>query len=63
MTAHPNRNWRRRMEQAADQWLETAHAKVLAEVPYIGPQVAVLRKRLREAYLAGYQDGRKRDAQ
>jgi len=49
------------MQSAADQWLQTAQAKVLAEVPYAGPQTAALCKRLREAYLAGYQDGRKKD--
>lgn len=47
------------MHQAADQWLQTSRAKVLAEVPYTGPQAEALRKRLREAYLSGYQDGRK----
>ena len=36
------------MQQAADQWLQTSHAKVLAEVPYTGPQGDALRKRLRE---------------
>ena len=59
MTNHPNRNWRQRMQAAADQWLETSHAKVLAEVPYTGPQGDALRKRLRDAYIAGYQDARK----
>ena len=49
------------MQAAADQWLQTSHAKVLAEVPYVGPQADALRKRLRDAYVAGYQDGRKRD--
>ena len=49
------------MSAAADQWIETSHAKVLAGVPYVGPQAEALRKRLRDAYLAGYQDGRKRD--
>lgn len=62
MTNHPNRNWRQRMQAAADQWLETSAGKVLAEVP-IDPRRLVegLRNRLRQAYLAGYQDGRKRD--
>jgi len=49
------------MEQAADQWLQSSHGKVLAEVPYIGPQADALRKRLRDAYIAGFRDGRKRD--
>ena len=61
MTNHPKRNWRANMHAAADQWLQTSHAKVLAEVHYTGPQGDALRKRLRDAYLAGYQDGRKKD--
>lgn len=62
MSNHPNRNWRARMQAAADQWLQTAQSKVLARVPYAGPQDAALRERLREAYLAGYQDGHKRES-
>ena len=31
------------MQQAADQWLQTSHAKVLAEVPYTGPQAGAYR--------------------
>jgi hypothetical protein len=49
------------MQQAADQWSQTTQARVLAEVPYTGPQADALRKRLRDAYLAGYQDGRKKE--
>ena len=50
------------MQQAADQWLQTSAGKVLAEVP-LDPRRAVdgLRNRVREAYLAGYADGRKRN--
>lgn len=54
---HPNRNWRRRMEHAADQWLETSAGKALAEIPLA--TLAGLRNRLREAYLYGYRDGRR----
>lgn len=60
MTNHPNRNWRQRMQQAADQWLQTSEARCLAEIiPYTWPQSEALSKRIRLAYLAGYQDGRK----
>lgn len=50
------------MAQACDQWLETDHGKLLAELP-MDPARAVegWRKRLKMAYLAGYLDGRKRD--
>jgi hypothetical protein len=65
MTNHPNRNWRQRMEQAADQFLESSAGKVLVEVPIDrtkhATEIASLRWRIREAYLLGYQDGRKRD--
>lgn len=49
------------MSAAADQWLESS-ARVLYEAP-LDPTRAIdgLRKRLREAYLAGFVDGRKRD--
>lgn len=62
MTNHPNRNWRQRMLAAADQWLETTMAKALIEIPLDSRRaVDGLRNRIREAYLAGYEDGRKRD--
>ena len=49
------------MQQAADQWLQTSEAKCLAEIPYTGPQAEAFCKRLRDAYLSGYQDGRKKE--
>jgi len=65
VTNHPNRHWRLRMQQAADQWQETSAGKLLAEVPFDfrdpAAFLAGLRKRLRQAYLCGYQDGRKRE--
>ena len=51
------------MQAAADQWLESA-ARVLYEAPLRSDEPARttgLRARLREAYMAGYSDGRKRD--
>lgn len=66
VTNHPNRNWRQRMQAAADQWQQTS-ARVLWELPLRSnpstgwaPQNG-LRERCRESYLAGYTDGRKRD--
>lgn len=57
---HPNRNWRARMRAAADQWLTTSEARVLIEVPVAhGKTDAALRQRIRDAYEAGYADGRK----
>lgn len=62
MSNHPNRGWRQRMRQAADQWLAGEQAHVLIELPIThGRTVDALRNRIREAYLAGYADGRKRD--
>lgn len=61
MTNHPNRGWRQRMERAADQWAQTSEARILAEVPMAEPVPVMLAKRLRMAYLAGYQDGRRKD--
>ena len=52
------------MQQAADQWLDTPVGQVLAQAPLAAGEPARsdgLRERLREAYLAGYQDGRRRD--
>lgn len=49
------------MQQAADQWLSSA-ASVLYEMPLRHDEPARtkgLRERVRLAYLAGYQDGRK----
>lgn len=65
MTNHPNRNWRQRMQAAADQWLTTPAGRVLSEAPltieHEAARMIGLRNRLREAYLAGYADGRKRE--
>ena len=52
------------MQAAADQWQQTA-ARVLWEMPLRHDEPARthgLCERCREAYLAGYADGRKRDA-
>lgn len=60
MSNHPNRNWRRRMQQSADQWLSGA-ASVLYTLPLRNDEPARsegLRNRLREAYLAGYKAAR-----
>lgn len=59
MTNHPNRGWRKRAEQAADQWLDTDEGRVLVEVP-LAPDPEARRKRVRAAYLAGYRDGRRK---
>lgn len=57
---HPQRNWRRRANEAADQWQDSPAGKLLAEGP-LDPERRVegLRARLRIAYLAGYDAGRK----
>jgi hypothetical protein len=62
MTNHPNRNWRRQMEAAADQWTMTPECESLIFLPAIRPVDNAIRAQLREAYLAGYQDGRKSKA-
>jgi len=49
------------MQQAADQWQGTSAGKVLAEIPFDLRDPTALRNRLRQAYLCGYQDGRKRE--
>ena len=49
---HPNRNWRQRMQQAADQWMSSDAALALVEIPITaGQQIDALRYRLRMAYL------------
>jgi hypothetical protein len=53
---HPSRGWRARMQNSCNQWLELARWLWLQ--PPIGHDET--RDRLRTAYLAGYQDGRKR---
>lgn len=64
MTNHPNRNWRRRMQNAADQYLADQQHLIDAAMPaawYAESERGALRTRIRQAYLAGYHDGRKRD--
>ena len=58
---HPNRNWRQRLNNAADQWAVSIEAELLVDTP-IGAYnaenyLAAWRKRLRLAYLAGVRDG------
>ena len=48
------------MESAADQWLSTSEARCLIEIFDARTLPQTLTKRLRRAYVAGYQDGRKR---
>jgi hypothetical protein len=62
---HPNRNWRQRLNTAADQWASTIEAELLVDTP-IGAYneadyLAAWRKRLRLAYLAGLRDGEGRE--
>lgn len=53
-----NRNWRQRMQAAADQWMQTSAGRVLAEAPLDPARLFDgLRDRVRQAYLAGCQDG------
>lgn len=64
MTNHPNRDWRRHMQQAADQYLaDQAHLieRAMPRAWYAESERAALQTRIRQAYLAGYQDGRKKD--
>jgi hypothetical protein len=58
MNNHPNRNWRQRLNHAADQWMATQEAQVMAYLPQ-GP--GALSARLRLAYLAGLRDGEGRE--
>lgn len=62
MTNHPNRNWRRHMQQAADQYLAEQEHLIREAMPqawYADAERCALRTRIRQAYLAGYQDARK----
>ena len=66
MHNHPNRNWRQRLNTAADQWAVSIEADLLVDTP-IGAYnsedyLAGWRKRLRLAYLAGIRDGEGRTA-
>ena len=55
---HPNRNWRRRANEAADQWQQSP-VGVLAEGPLNRAPVWSLRTRLRIAFIAGFNADRK----
>jgi hypothetical protein len=55
---HPNRNWRQRLNTAADQWMASNEAQLMANLPQ-GP--GALSARLRLAYLAGLRDGEGRE--
>jgi hypothetical protein len=57
VTNHPNRNWRRHMEQAADQWLSRWPWKTEPGMRMLTEDD--LRALMRLAYLVGYQDGRR----
>ena len=55
MTNHPNRNWRTRMHAECSGWL------VRWDLPADGASLLTpdqLRDLMRQAYLAGYGDGR-----
>lgn len=58
MTNHPNRNWRAQACQAAEQFLQKY--SFLHEAP-LTPGGDGLKNRLREAYLAGFADGREQN--
>jgi hypothetical protein len=58
LSNHPNRNWRQRLNHAADQWMISTEAQVMANLPQ-GP--GALSARLRLAYLAGLRDGEGRE--
>lgn len=59
MANHPNRNWRARMNNAADQWLaQWPMERPVPRRPITDEELRIL---LRAAYLAGYEDGRRRD--
>lgn len=52
------------MEQAADQFLADQDHLIERAIPkawYAESERGALRTRIRQAYLAGYQDGRKRN--
>jgi len=55
MSNHPNRNWRSRLQSAADQWLETDEARELAAP---SPDPIERRRRIRQAYITGFEAGR-----
>lgn len=59
MRNHPNRNWRNRLNAAADQWCADREATLLANVPM--RDAGAMRQRLRLAYLAGLRDGEGRE--
>lgn len=59
MSNHPNRNWRARLNAAADQWSAGREAELLARMPVSDPKYWLTRIRL--AYLAGLRDGEKRE--
>lgn len=59
MSNHPNRNWRRRAQAAAEAFLAGPAGEVLAEVPWRPSEaLAAIRGRLRQAFLLGYEAGR-----
>ena len=55
MANHPNRNWRKRLDAAADQWLLTDEAVELAK-----PEADPVRRRakLKAAFVFGFTAGR-----
>lgn len=52
MSDNRKRNWQRLMNDRADQMVE------VCMMPFIGDTTETLQKRIREAYIQGYRDGR-----
>jgi len=48
--------------RSATGWLKSPEARILATLPYTGPQRPALASRLREAYIAGWRAAREPDA-
>jgi len=57
MTNHPNRGWRARALRAFADWLDARY-----RLPPNSPQIIATAQTVEDAYLAGYEDGR-RDVQ
>ena len=59
MPNHPNRNWRARLQAAADQWLESDEAQEITGGPEASPVKRQERREVaRAGYVAGFAAGR-----
>ena len=55
MANHPNRNWRKRLEASANQWLEDDDIKSSIQIITSTRDENITRKAFKQAYKSGFK--------